>query len=106
MIVVAVFGLMCAIMSNLLSHTATISLLTPIFIPLAQQMGLNPTLFIYMVTCFVMCGYATPLGVASYAMTLAEGYSFKDYQKIGGPFNIVAYVVLVALCSLRFIIGF
>ena len=105
-IVVAVFGLMCTIMSNLLSHTATISLLTPIFIPLAQKMGLDPTLFIYMVTCFVMCGYATPLGVASYAMTLAEGYSFKDYQKIGGPFNILAYVVLVVLISARFMLGF
>lgn len=105
-VVMVVFGLMSVIMSNLLSHTATISLLTPIFIPLAQQMGLDPTLFIYAITCFVMCGYATPLGVASYAMTLAEGYSFRDYQKIGGPFNIVAYIVLVLLCSARFIFGF
>lgn len=105
-VVIAVFGLMCVIMSNLLSHTATISLLVPIFIPLSQQMGLDPTLFIFAITSFVMCGYATPLGVASYAMTLAEGYSFKDYQKIGGPFNIVAYIVIVLICSARFIIGF
>ena len=93
-VVIAVFGLMCVIMSNLLSHTATISLLVPIFIPLAQQMGLDPTLFIFAITSFVMCGYATPLGVASYAMTLAEGYSFRDYQKIGGPFNVIAYLVI------------
>lgn len=105
-VVIAVFGLMCVIMSNLLSHTATISLLVPIFIPLAQQMGLDPTLFIFAITSFVMCGYATPLGVASYAMTLAEGYSFRDYQKIGGPFNVIAYLVIVAICSARFIIGF
>jgi cation transporter len=105
-LVIAVVGLMCVIMSNLLSHTATISLLVPIFIPLAHQMGIDPTLLIYTITCCVMCGYATPLGVASYAMTLAEGYSFRDYQKIGGPFNIVAYVVIVAICSARFIFGF
>ena len=105
-LVIAVVGLMCVIMSNLLSHTATISLLVPIFIPLAHQMGIDPTLLIYTITCCVMCGYATPLGVASYAMTLAEGYSFRDYQKIGGPFNIVAYVVIVAICSARFIFCF
>lgn len=105
-VVMAVFGLMVVIMSNLLSHTATISLLVPIFIPLAQQMNLDPTLFVYAITCFVSCGYATPLGVSSYAMTLAEGYSFKDYQKIGGPFNILAYVILVVICSARFVLGF
>lgn len=105
-LVVAVFGLMVVIMANLLSHTATISLLVPIFIPLAQQMNLDPTLFVYAATAFVNCGYATPLGVSSYAMTLAEGYSFKDYQKIGGPFNIIAYVILVIICSARFILGF
>ena len=105
-VVMAVFGLMVVIMSNLLSHTATISLLVPIFIPLAQQMKLDPTLFVYAITCFVSCGYATPLGVSSYAMTLAEGYSFRDYQKIGGPFNIVAYVIMVVICAARFLIGF
>ena len=105
-VVMLAFGLMVTIMSNLLSHTATISLLVPIFIPLAQEMGLDPTLFVYAITCFVMCGYATPLGVSSYAMTLAEGYSFRDYQKIGGPFNIVAYLILVAICSARFLLGF
>lgn len=105
-VIVAVVGLMCVIMSNLLSHTATISLLVPIFIPLAQQMNLDPTLLIYAITCFVMCGYSTPLGVASYAMTLAEGYNFRDYQKIGGPFNVVAYLILVAICSMRFIFSF
>ncbi len=105
-LVMAVFGLMVCIMSNLLSHTATISLLTPIMIPLAAEMGLDGTLFIYAITHFVMCGYATPLGVASYAMTLSEGYSFKDYQKVGGPFNVVAYLILTAFCALRFVIGF
>lgn len=105
-VVMLVFGLMVTIMSNLLSHTATISLLVPIFIPLAQEMHLDPTLFVYAITCFVMCGYATPLGVSSYAMTLAEGYSFRDYQKIGGPFNIVAYLIIVAICCARFVIGF
>lgn len=105
-VVMAVFGLMVCVMSNLLSHTATISLLTPIMIPLAIEMGLDSTLFIYAITHFVMCGYATPLGVASYAMTLAEGYSFKDYQKVGGPFNIFAYVFIVVICSLRFVVGF
>lgn len=105
-VVMAVIGLMCVIMSNLLSHTATISLLVPIFIPVAVQMGLDPTLFAFAITCFVSCGYATPLGVASYAMTLAEGYSFRDYQKIGGPFNLLAYVVIVAICSARFLLGF
>lgn len=105
-VVMAVIGLMCVIMSNLLSHTATISLLVPIFIPVAVQMGLDPTIFAFAITCFVACGYATPLGVASYAMTLAEGYSFRDYQKIGGPFNVLAYLVIVAICSARFIVGF
>ncbi len=105
-VIMAVFGFMVCVMSNLLSHTATISLLVPIMIPLAAEMGLDGTLFIYAIAHFVMCGYATPLGVASYAMTLSEGYSFKDYQKIGGPFNILAYIILVVFCVMRFKFGF
>lgn len=105
-VVMSVIGIMCVIMSNLLSHTATMSLLIPIFIPVAMQMELDATLFAYAITCFVSCGYSTPLGVASYAMTLAEGYSFRDYQKIGGPFNIISYIFMVVICSLRFIWNF
>jgi sodium-dependent dicarboxylate transporter 2/3/5 len=101
-----VVGFMCVIMSNLLSHTATMSILIPIFIPVAIQMGFDPTLLAYAITCFVACGYSTPLGVASYAMTLAEGYKFTDYFKIAGVFNLIAYVIMVLICSARFITGF
>lgn len=101
-----VIGLMGVIMSNLLSHTATMSILIPIFIPVAVQMGFDPTLLAYAITCFVACGYSTPLGVASYAMTLAEGYKFTDYFKIAGIFNLLAYIIMVVICSARFIIGF
>lgn len=105
-VIMSVIGILCVIMSNLLSHTATMSLLIPVFIPVAMQMNLDTTLFVYAITCFVSCGYSTPLGVASYAMTLAEGYSFRDYQKIGGPFNIISYIVMVVICTLRFIWSF
>ena len=105
-VVFFVVGLMCVIMGNLLSHTATISLLTPIFIPIASNLGVEPTLMIYVITCCVSCAYATPLGVASYAMTLAEGYKFTDYQKIALVFNIVAFLIIVAICSARVFLGF
>jgi anion transporter len=101
-----VVGFMCVIMSNLLSHTATISLLIPIFIPVANQMGIDPTLLSFAITCFVACGYSTPLGVASYGMTLAEGYKFTDYFKIAGAFNLIAFIIMVLISSARFIIGF
>jgi anion transporter len=84
----ALVGLLCTVLANLLSHTAALALVVPLFIPVATQLGIDETLLIFAVTCFINIGFSTPLGTASYQMTLSEGYKFNDYAKVGGLFNI------------------
>ena len=104
LLLLAVVGLLCLILANLLSHTAALALLVPVFIPLSLQLGIDSTLFIYAITFFINIGYSTPLGAASYSMTLVEGYRFKDYVKAGGFFNILCYFVVLGLTYLRFVL--
>lgn len=103
LLLLVVVGLLCTVLANFLSHTAALALLVPVFIPLSNQLGIDATLFIFAVTCFINIGYSTPLGAASYSMTLQEGYKFKDYAKVGGLFNIVCYAIVLVLCYLRFV---
>jgi anion transporter len=103
-LLLALVGILCTVLANLLSHTAALALVAPLFIPVASQLGIDATLLIFSVTCFINIGYSTPLGTASYQMTLSEGYKFNDYAKVGGLFNIIAYGVVLAICYSRFLI--
>ena len=93
----AVF-MLCCIMTNFMSNTATTALMAPICISIAQGMGADPSAVLMACVIGGSCAYATPIGMPANTMVVtAGGYTFKDYAKAGVPMILVATVVSMIL---------
>ena len=98
-IVLVVIGILFTVIANFMSHTSVLTLMVPIFIPVAVALDMNVTVLIYAITLYVNSACTLPLGKASYTMTMAEGYSMMDYVKTNWPVNLVGFVLTTVICS-------
>jgi anion transporter len=96
----AVLALIAVVLTNFMSSTATAALLLPIGIFSAIELGYDVRSVAMAVAIAASIGYATPMATPPMTMTLAGGYRFKDYIKMGGLYNILAYLLVVALFPL------
>lgn len=93
-----VIFMLCCVMTNFMSNTATIALMVPIGISIAQGMGADPSAVLMACVIGGSCAYATPIGMPANTMVVtAGGYTFKDYAKAGVPMILVATVVSMIL---------
>lgn len=99
-ILLAVGIFIATILTNFASNTATSAMLTPIFMNIAVQFGLNPLVFV--VPIVVSCGNATftPVGTSAVTMTLQAGYRYKDYVKVGLPITIILMIIAMVVSPL------
>ena len=96
--VLLVFGmiiLMTALLSNVMSNTATVAVLAPLGINVALKMGADPITFVIGIIIASNLAFATPIGTPPMTMVLIGGYRFSDYVKVGGLFNVIAVVVTI-----------
>ena len=93
-----VIFMLCCVMTNFMSNTATTALMVPIGISIAQGMGADPSAVLMACVIGGSCAYATPIGMPANTMVVtAGGYTFKDYAKAGVPMILVATVVSMML---------
>ena len=93
-----VIFMLCCVMTNFMSNTATTALMVPIGISIAQEMGADPSAVLMACVIGGSCAYATPIGMPANTMVVtAGGYTFKDYAKAGVPMILVATVVSMIL---------
>lgn len=93
-----VIFMLCCVMTNFMSNTATTALMVPIGISIAQGMGADPSAVLMACVIGSSCAYATPIGMPANTMVVtAGGYTFKDYAKAGVPMILVATVVSMIL---------
>ncbi len=93
-----VIFMLCCVMTNFMSNTATTALMVPIGISIAQGMGADPSAVLMACVIGGSCAYATPIGMPANTMVVtAGGYTFKDYAKAGMPMILVATVVSMIL---------
>lgn len=93
-----VIFMLCCVMTNFMSNTATTALMVPIGISIAQGMGAYPSAVLMACVIGGSCAYATPIGMPANTMVVtAGGYTFKDYAKAGVPMILVATVVSMIL---------
>lgn len=87
-----------AVLTQLMSNTATILLFMPIAISVAEAIGVSPY-SVAMVVCLAgAASYGTPF--AAPQNMLAAGwtnYKFMDYVKIGMPMVVLTYIVVAIL---------
>ena len=85
-----VIFMLCCVMTNFMSNTATTALMVPIGISIAQGMGADPSAVLMACVIGGSCAYATPIGMPANTMVVtAGGYTFKDYAKAGVPMILV-----------------
>ena len=82
-----------SLLSNLMSDNATVAILVPLAICLAETLGFSPIPMVLAAASGIKVAVATPISVAPMTMIQIPGYRFKDYFRLGGLINVVSIVV-------------
>ncbi len=95
--------IICCVLTNFMSNTATTALMAPICLAIAQGMGADPKAVLMACVIGGSCAYATPIGMPANTMVLGVGgYKFKDYVISGLPMIIIATVVSMIILPIAF----
>jgi len=94
-ILYAVIIFIAMAMSQFMSNTGTTAILVPIVLFICKDMGLNPYAFAMGIVIAANMSFSTPVATTPITLTLTAGYRFTDYVKVGGPFNIIAYFLIL-----------
>ena len=98
-----VIFMLCCVMTNFMSNTATTALMVPIGISIAQGMGADPRAVLMACVIGGSCAYATPIGMPANTMVVGAGnYKFMDYVKAGMPLIVIATVVSMIILPIAF----
>lgn len=92
-VVVSVFFLLIALLTNVLSNNACAVLFTPIAFSLAEKMQLDPMILVVTVVFAANCSYASPIGYKTNLLVMGPGqYRFGDFAKVGLPLLIIIWL--------------
>lgn len=91
------------ILTPALNNAATVIVMAPIAIGVAQQLGVHPDAFLMAVAIGASCDFITPFGHQNNTLILAPGgYRFSDYWKMGLPLDVIVLAVSLALLPIVF----
>jgi di/tricarboxylate transporter len=98
--VIAVLGLFylgTAVITEMISNSASVVLLLPIGVEVAGQLGANPFAFVMAVTFAASTPLLTPVGYQTNLMVYGPGgYKFTDFARVGAPLQLILTLVTTA----------
>jgi di/tricarboxylate transporter len=84
-----------------LNNAATVLIVAPIGMSLAQRLGLSPDPFLMAVAVGAGCDFLTPIGHQCNTLVLGPGgYRFGDYARLGAPLTVLILAVAPLLITL------
>lgn len=97
------FFLITALLTEVLSNNASVVLLLPISVQVAQTLDLNPFAFMFAVTFAASNSFMTPIGYQTNTMVYsAGGYRFLDFFRVGAPLSLLMTFVIPPLIILLY----
>ncbi|MGB3573214.1 MAG: SLC13 family permease [Phormidesmis sp.] len=86
--------ILTVILTAVLSNNASVILLLPIGVQVANAIGINPLTAIFVVTFAASNSFMTPIGYQTNTMVYgAGGYRFLDFLKVGGPLSLIMMII-------------
>ncbi len=96
-----IFYLLTATLTQLISNRASVVLMIPIAIDVANKLGANPFAFVLAVTFAASNTFLSPLGNQTNLMVYGPGnYKFVDFIKVGAPLQIILSIVTPLFISI------
>ncbi|MBB34915.1 MAG: SLC13 family permease [Hirschia sp.] len=100
--ILSLMFLVIALVTNVLSNSATAVIFTPIAISTANEMGLDPVFFVLTVIYASNCAFATPIAYQTNLLVMGPGhYRFSDFLKFGTPLVLLLWFVFSLYASWR-----
>lgn len=98
-----VIYILTVLLTAVLSNNASIILLLPIGVQVAQAIGISPLTVIFVITFAASNSFMTPIGYQTNTMVYgAGGYRFLDFLKVGGPLSLIMTVITPPLAILLY----
>ena len=95
--------IVCIVITNFMSNTATSALMAPIGVNIAMEIGADPSAVLMAVVIGCSCAYASPIGMPTNTMVYGiGGYKFSDYTKVGLPLILINFTVSMILLPILF----
>ncbi|QCJ48525.1 SLC13 family permease [Haloprofundus sp. MHR1] len=92
--VLALFYVVTALLTNVISNNASVVLMVPVAVEAATQIGANPLSFVIAVTFAASTAFMTPVGYQTNLFVYGPGgYKFTDYLRVGAPLQLLFAVV-------------
>ncbi|MCI0667149.1 MAG: SLC13 family permease [Methylococcaceae bacterium] len=86
------------LLTELISHSAAVSLLFPIALGTARTLGMDYMPFVAAVTVAGSLGFATPIGYQTHMMVYGPGgYRFTDFLRIGIPMDFLCWAIAMLM---------
>lgn len=98
--VLSALFLVTIFLTALITNAAAVSIVFPIAMSIAEQMGLPHTPFFIAIAFAASGDFMTPIGYQTNLMVYGPGgYTFKDFLKVGAPLTLVYTVICIAFIS-------
>ena len=88
------FFVITSLLTEILSNNASVVLLIPIALKVAESLDLNPIAMMFAVTFAASNSFMTPIGYQTNTMVYSPGgYKFSDFFRVGAPLNLIMAII-------------
>jgi di/tricarboxylate transporter len=102
-VVLGAIYLLTAALTGFLSNNATAVLLAPLAVTTARDLGVDPRPFLVAVAFAASAAFYTPIGYQTNLLVYGPGgYRFADFLRLGGPLNLLIWILACFLIPLFF----